>query len=176
MKTQVARRIHELLDGIKADCPRRKKAAEQLMRQAGIQDSLELAISPRESVSELPTFDRKISRQLSPMLKARFDYAGSWRMGQEIWLSATEMPSYLKRRAVRQCHRALRDQWEGSAPMVFSDRCLSLFGVTEYVPEDLVYLAWREKEREPEVWVYEGMESHNFANLEEYLRWRLEAK
>lgn len=175
-RTQVARRIHKLLDAIKADFPRRKKAAEELMRRAGIRESLELEIFPAELVSVVPTFDVKISRPFSPMLKARFDYAGSWKTGQDIWLSAAEMPSYLRRRAVRSYHRALREHWEGSAPMTLADRCLALFGVTEGVPEDLIYLAWRKGEKEPEVWVYEGMESHNFKNLEEYFTWCLEAR
>ncbi|MCA9032390.1 MAG: hypothetical protein KDA66_16345, partial [Planctomycetaceae bacterium] len=71
-------------------------------------------------------------------------------------------------------HCALRENWEGSAPMVFPDERLTLFGVTEDVPENLTYLVWAKDDAEPEVWCYMGLASHEFSSLESFLNWRLE--
>ncbi|MHB1425945.1 MAG: hypothetical protein ACYC3I_22505 [Gemmataceae bacterium] len=174
MATKTKQRIFALLDAIKADFPRRKMAAEALMAKMGLDESLFIDIAAPVSVANVPTFDTKQSMALTPMLKARFEYASSWEMAQEVWLSANEMASEMKKKRVKDYHRALRENWEGSAPMLFSDNRLTLFGITKGVPEDLIYLAWTEISKEPEVWVYEGLESHKFKNLEQYLMWCLE--
>jgi hypothetical protein len=57
--------------------------------------------------------------------------------------------------------------------MLFPDDRLTLLEVTEDVPDSLTYLVWRREGREPEVWSYLGMQSHEFANLEEYFKWQL---
>lgn len=174
MTTSARQRIFALLDSIKADFPRRKKAAEDLMRQHGIGKALDINVGEANKVTTIPTFDPNVSRQLTPMLKARFEYAGSWRMGQEIWLSASQMASAMRKKKIQRYHLALRENWEDSAPMTYSDDRLSLFEVTEGVPEDLTYLVWKTDSGEPEVWVYEGFDSHRFKNLEDFFKWRLE--
>lgn len=108
------------------------------------------------------------------MLKARFEYAGSWRRGPEVWFGVAEMADYLKRKAIRVNHRALREHFEASAPMLFADDQLSLFGASDEPSQDLTYLVWTADKNEPEIWVYEGYDSCKFMDLEEYLRWRLE--
>ncbi|MCB9950147.1 MAG: hypothetical protein H6824_04125 [Planctomycetaceae bacterium] len=80
----------------------------------------------------------------------------------------------MEKKEVRQYHCALRENWEGSAPMVFPDERLTLFGVTEDVPENLTYLVWAKDDAEPEVWCYMGLASHEFSSLESFLNWRLE--
>jgi hypothetical protein len=55
---------------------------------------------------------------------------------------------------------------------MFSDDCLSLFGLIISVAENLIYLAWAKK-REPEVWVYVGLQSYRFQDLERYFGWCL---
>src|SRR5262245_26421681 len=119
MTTKVRKRIYALLDAIKADFPRRKKAAEELMRQMGLSKTLDLEIESPTTVGSLPSFKPKVSHPLTPMLAARFDYAASWRSGQDVWLSAAEMASYTRQKVVLDYHRALRENWEGSAPMSF---------------------------------------------------------
>lgn len=174
MAATVETRIHALLDAIKADFPRRKKAAEALMKQYGITKSLELAVSPPETVVDLSTFDSKVSRKLTPMLKARFAFAGAWKMGQEIWLSASDITSAVKNKAIKPYHRSLREHWQGSAPMRFADDRLTLFGITEGVPEDLTYLVWESDDEEPTIWTCEGFDAHTFTTLEQYFTWCLE--
>lgn len=84
------------------------------------------------------------------MLKARFDYASIIKRGRDIWLSPAEMERWMKKREVKSFHRALREHWEQSAPMMFPNDRLTLLGVTDGVPDNLTYLVWRDDE--PEVW------------------------
>lgn len=168
--------ISGLLESIRADFPQRKRTAEGLMRRHGIQDTLELVIQPPEAFADLPTFDNHVFRPSSSMLRSRFEFAGSWRIGQDVWLTPSQMSSWIRKRSVRKHHGALRAHWEGSAPMSYPDAQLSLFGITEDVPENLVYIVWTKEEGEPEIWTYTGYEEHRFENLREYLRWCLESE
>jgi hypothetical protein len=174
MTPKVGMRIIALLDAIKADFPRRKKAAEELLKGMGLIKTLELKIESPVGVAAVPTFDPEVTRDLTPMLQARFEYAGSWKSGQDVWLSACQMASLMQSKAIRPYHRSLREDWDGSAPMVFSDERLTLFGITEGVPENLVYLAWATGGEEPEVWTYAGFDTHKFKDLEHYFNWCLE--
>ncbi len=42
---------------------------------------------------------------------------------------------------------------------------LTLFAVTQDVPDSLVYLVWQGTQEEPEIWTYLGMNTHQFKNL-----------
>lgn len=165
--------IAGLLDAIKVDFPRRKRAAEELFKKFGIKESFDLVIGPPERVEALPTFDRSTFRATTPMLKHRYECGGRWQRGREIWLSPTDMAATMRQMDVLQVHRSLRENWAGSAPMLFSDSDLSLFGTTEDVPEKITYLVWRQQQ-EPEIWSYVGLESRKFDDLGQYLRWCLE--
>lgn len=176
MADSVRNRIHSLLDALKADHPRRQKDALKAMRDMGIEGTYDLEISPPARGDSVPTFDKKVVRPLSPMLKARFDYAGSWLQGLERWLSLDEAASLVRRREVRSTHRALRENYEGSAPMLFPDNCLGLFSATDGVPEDLTYLVWATDRTEPEVWEYSDYSFHRSKDLEQYLIWRLKER
>jgi len=174
MKNEVAHRITALLDAIRADFPRRKKAAEQLMGRLGIESCVELKIAPPVPVGELPTFDQGSRRRVTPMLEARFRHSGRWELGQDVWLDPAEMKAQMRTRSVARYHKALRENWQASAPMAFRDSGLTLFGVTEDVPQNLTYLVWRADGVEPEVWSYVGFDSRKFRDLEGYLKWCLE--
>lgn len=174
MKTRPGKRISALLESIIADFPRRKKAAEALMRQHGIKKPMQIEIAAPEPVVQIPTFHPEVAYRLTHMLKERFDFAGTWKMGQEVWLSAGEMARHMKLESVQVFHRSRRENWEGSAPANYSDDRLTLFGITESVPEDAIYLVWATEGEEPEVWVYEGFDSHKFKTLEQYFKWCLE--
>jgi hypothetical protein len=172
-KADAAQRIPKLLDRIQADFPRVKVAAEALMRQLGLNDSLALTVSPPGKTRSLPTFDPKRRRRPSPMLKARFTYAGTIDYGGDRWLDPAEMEHWMRKRRVSGYHKALRENYEGSAPCVFPDSDLTLLIVTEGVPDNLTYLVWIKSKDEPEIWSYRGMETYKFKNLASYFTWLL---
>ena len=113
---------------------------------------------------------------MSPMLKARYQHSGTWRRGEELWLSAAQTRIYVAKRDIRSSHRAFREHWEASAAMQFQDEQLSLFGTTDGLSEDLTYLVWRSNAAEPEVWSYHGWDEHHERDLEHYLTWRLKRR
>lgn len=166
-------RIQRLLEGIVADFPRRKQEAEELMKKYGLEETLTQRIKPAERVSALPTFSKGVRCPITPMLKARFDFAGSWNNGGDIWLSPSEMERWMNKKSVLVHHRALREEWDESAPMLFPDDRLTLYAVTQGVPENLTYLVWGKQGGEPEVWSYVGQSAERFSDLEQYLNWCL---
>lgn len=165
--------ILRLMDELRADHPRRAAAADVVAKRAGIKGRFDLSIAPAVPVTTLATFSSKVFRQLTPMLKARFDYCSSWQDGLFSWLSAADMTKYMRKRVIHEQHRALRENWEGSAPMLFPDNELTLFGATKDV-QDVVYLVWATNAGEPEVWSYEDYDFNRSINLEAYFKWMLE--
>lgn len=166
-------KVIELLDNIQASFPEKKTRIEALMRQHGLTGTVKLAIRPPELTESIATFSAEVTRQLSPMLKDRFDYMGCCVCAGERWLAASEVSEWVQKKSVVRYHLTLREHWENSAPMLFPDSRLSLFSVYKGVPDNLVYLVWAEEQAEPELWSYSGMNSNRFANLCEYLEWFL---
>jgi hypothetical protein len=132
-----------------------------------------LRIDPPVAVESLPTFDRRKRRPLSPMLRARFEFASSITLGFSIWPGAEEMAAAMAKARVREYHLVLREHSERSGPQLFPDDALSLFSYDPESPEDRVYLVWKDPAREPEVWEYHDMDTTEFKTLETFLRWRL---
>ena len=173
MNGTTSERITALLDAIKKKFPERKRAAEELMRKYGLDETLEMKIEDPTVCDFIPTFSTESKKVVSKALKARFSFAGSWQMGQEIWLNPEEMKAWVKDKSILENHEAKRENWTDSAPMLYTDEQLALFGITEEVPENAIYLVWPTVSEEPEVWVYVAYDSHKFSNLEEFLLWQL---
>ena len=168
----IARRVHDLLDAIIEDFPRRKAEAEDLMRQIGLDDELVHVRCEVVQCNSVPVFEGS-SRPLSPMLAARYSFAGRLQFGQDIWITPVDVESLLRDREVMASHEALRNHWENSAPMQYGDEALSIFAYTDGVPEDRTYLAWPRHADEPEVWDYSGYQERQFSTLVDYLEWEL---
>ena len=167
-------RIRRLLDAIRDDFPRFRSAVSRASRDPGIAEVMRLVLSPPpRRLSRVPTFEVGVLRELTPMLAARFGYAGGVRHGLDVWLSLRQMSTWVRRREVRVSHRARRTHWVGSPPNLYPDSRLSLFGVTDGVPQNAIYLVWGDEGAEPRVWSCSLMSADEFDTLEEYLRWHL---
>lgn len=155
------------------------RVLHNLQRRCGAEasetDPLEpsFVAEPTERVSEIPTFNPDVSYPLTPMLQARFRFASRIEFCGDTWLSISEMPKWMKRKSVRKYHSSLRDHWTGSAPMLYPDDKLTLFGVTVDVPDSLIYCVWGDGE--PAIWTYSGLDQRQFTNLQRYLEWCLES-
>jgi hypothetical protein len=167
------KRIRKLLDALKEDFPRRKAAIEQVMKEHGLNESIEFKFMPAEDVQTIPTFARKKSYPTTPLLRARFEYASTMKYATDTWLSVRQMQRWMRKKEIRSYHKSLRENWEASAPMCFRDDQLTLIEVTEGVPDNLTYLVWCHGEAEPEIWSYRGFDSNRFTDLEDYLIWCL---
>jgi hypothetical protein len=56
------------------------------------------------------------------------------------------------------------------SPNLFPDQRLTLFAVTPGLREDITYFVWDDERPEPQVWLYAGMSTHEFANLEQFFQ------
>jgi hypothetical protein len=166
------KRVHELLDAIIADYPRRKADAQKLIAEMGLEADLTFERSEAIPFDILPCFDGS-DRPLSPMLQARFDFAGQLRFGQDVWVIPSQIEDLIQNPDLMANHSALRRHWDDSAPMQYGDAQLSVFSYTDGVPENLTYLVWPSNASEPEVWDYSGYQQHRSKHLADYLQYRL---
>ena len=170
-------KITALLDQIKKDFPAKaKKLAKKLAAQGLSEEaigSVEQKIEPPERIKGgIPTLKKGVYRKPSPMVQARFEYAGSWNQMGRVWLGISDMEKTARKRGVRETISALREDWEGSAPSRFPPDRLSLFSVYEELDENVAFLVWPEKEGdEPEVWAYFGQGESKHKTLQRYLEW-----
>ena len=163
----VDERIERLLDAIRDDFPRFKRAVLRASRAPEIAEEMRLVLSPPpRRLSRVPTFEVGVFRKLTPMLQARFEYAGRMQHGLDTWLSLRQMSTWVRKREVRGHHRARRTHWIDSPPNLHPDSRLSLFGVTDGVPQNAVYLVWGDEGEEPRVWSVSGMSAEEFDTLE----------
>jgi hypothetical protein len=162
--------VHDLLDAISANFPRFRAAVLQLSSSPDIEEDMQLVIKPARKLTRVSTFERGVFQTLTPMLKSRFEYASRIRHGLDIWLSQRQMTAWMHKRTIRSMHRSRRTYWLGSAPNLYPDSQLSLFGITLDVPQNATYLVWDGEGKEPRVWSSSGMDADEYDNLEEYLR------
>jgi hypothetical protein len=86
------------------------------------------------------------------MLKERYIFGSNCQFGCDTWLAPEGMLTWMTHQEVQKYHSSLKQHWTNSAPMLFPQSKLSLFGITEDVPDSLIYLVWSAKDSEPEVW------------------------
>jgi hypothetical protein len=121
-------------------------------------------VEPPTPVTDIPTFDPKRRRPLSPQFQERFKFASNIAVGTETWLGGKAIERTIKQASVRRYHNALRDNWEDSAPARFRDDQLSIFSVGEDPSDSLTYVVWV-GDGEPQLWTYSGQSESKHADL-----------
>ena len=162
-----------LMEEFLAQSPQRKSELEAKVKAKGIVRALPFHVYPPIAIDSVPTFDSAVTQKPTAMLKARFDVAGRIVRFSEEWLAVNDMSQAMQTASVRATHDSHRRNWADSAPMRYSDAQLTLFAYRPNVRGDLVYLAWPSHDKEPEVWVYTGMQSEVFEDFIAYMKWLL---
>ena len=139
--------------------------------EAEARKHIEQIISPGEEITEIPSLDISKNHTASKQLKERFLYAGSWKDIGEHLLSIKQISSLIRKKKFRQWILSMRENWENSAPWLFSDERLSVLSVSNEDDGDFSLLVWTKDNTEPEVWRYSGQNEHKFENLLAWLRW-----
>ncbi len=127
--------------------------------------------APRSPARSVPTFSPIRRRALSPLLAEYYRHVGVVTVDSQRILTPAGMARPIRSRAVLGYHRALRENWEDSAPQHHKDSDLGLLSYTPELIDHLTYLVWTKFSREPEVWHYSGMQEDRFDDLRHYLRW-----
>lgn len=113
----------------------------------------------------IPTLERGIYRCASPMLKHRFDYAGSWKdaIYSNKLLSIREMESVWTDETVLKQIEVRKDNWDESPPACVRWSDISLFGLNAIECEE-IYLVWTDAD-EPYVVEYTANDESRFKNV-----------
>jgi hypothetical protein len=158
--------------------PKRLMDTARLLREAGltkaeIEEELKIKLAkPEAGAHNLPTFDPKVTRPISPMLLARFRFAGAIYDSGEKWLDVKDMRKAVTNAKVLKHFNSRKEYWENSAPSRFATSQLSLFAIEPGAEENQTYLVWpSEKTIEPEIHRYVDHSEHIFKDLNAFLKW-----
>ncbi len=142
--------------------------------------SIKQIIEPpaQEMAETIGTFDKDCVRPLTPMLQARFAYAGSWKEAEpgHEWLSLNQIAAAMQGPDVIQ---RLKDRieiwWEGTPLKELPWSRITLFG-HYFLQGEEIYLIWPEAYgAEPEVISYAGNYEERYPDFEHYLRTMIRA-
>jgi hypothetical protein len=132
---------------------------------------------PEPFENGIPTLKSGVYRQPTPLIEARFKFAGTWTNAGagHTWLSVSDMETAWADNKILEQLYIRQKYWDASAPAKFEWDRLSLFGV-EIDQYEETYLVWAEDEStEPEVYVYSGHQEDRYENLQAYLGYILES-
>ena len=131
--------------------------------------TLRQRIMPPDPFGPVATLDPRISKQLTPMLRERFSFAGEWTNAATggRWLSLPGMQMLPKQTKVRRQIRLRVENWKQSPVATFPRNRLSLFGIDESECDE-TYLLWSDS-KEPEVVAFYSWEEKRFRDLQAYL-------
>jgi hypothetical protein len=124
---------------------------------------------------QIPTLKPDFYRNISPMLKERFDMMSYWKNATHgDWLSIEEMVLLWKNERdpyiaqIKHQLRAFSDNWINDASSLFKEERISVFAIEENGNEH-IYLVWFDDVVEPEFWVYDSNGMARYEHLECYL-------
>lgn len=123
--------------------------------------------------SKIPTLQPGHYRKITPYLKARFEYAGSWKEadGGNEWLGLGQMDAVLQEPKVLEQIRSRPELWTESPLVQMPASRISLFGLYPEQYEE-IYLIWPlddAEDGEPEILSYAGNYERQFSDFAQYL-------
>jgi len=160
-----------LLEALRESNTRRNLQVRKNYEEA-VANKLSQVINPPEfSTDRIPTLERGIYQNSTPMLNARFAYAGSWVNAYlaHTWLGIREMEQVWDDVEVLEQIRIRRENWEESPPASAPLNRISLFGIYREQCEE-IYLLWDiEDSVEPRVYSYAGNYEEQFTSLADFV-------
>jgi len=133
--------------------------------------------SPPLHASQIATLHPGHFRAATPMLQQRFDFCGAWRQAalQQDWLDPAQMRLAWSDPVIEARLALRRDEGTGIVASVPSNR-LSLFAFSPARPDE-TYLVWPEQTGdEPALHLHSHHQTHEFANLRDFLAWLVETR
>jgi hypothetical protein len=129
------------------------------------------SIGPSVAVTDMPTLAPGKTRPLSPLLAARYRFAGKWEDIGEHLLVPDDVLRIAGTDRFRNWISDMRNHWVESAPYRFGDDRLSLLSVANEQEGHFSMLVWKEPDEEPEVWTYATQHEYRFRNLLHWFKW-----
>lgn len=153
------KRILYLLDKIKTANENDPEHGEQALYKSS------------KSHEKIQTLDDNITRSITPMLEARFNYSALWINAylDQNWLGLDDIKNYKNDAVLMEWIRLRLENWDHLPPATVKKSCVAIFGYNPYEPEE-TYLVWPEDlDGEPAVWRYYGADYKFFKNLDSFL-------
>jgi hypothetical protein len=169
---QVTHLLRQLVDSYPARASNIRSMLEQSGLKAATIDQLLLLKTGRvtKGVADLATLSPETRSALSPMLAARFAFAGAIHDLSGHMLSTKEIEQTVTKKRFKAIVESHAQHWEGSAPATYPHDRLSLFSIGSLDDANLTYLVWaNSRSREPQLWAYSGQHEDRYENLAEYV-------
>jgi len=168
--------ITELLNNYKNSFNKRtesfvKECVSYGMTESDAKKYAKQKIASGVNVKNIPTIDTTKQRTVSTQLKERFAYAGSWKDIGEHFLDPEQIDLLVKKPKFKKWIKSMRENWENSAPWLYSDDKLSVISVSNENDGGFTLLVWIDETKEPEVWRYSGQCEQKFSDLFHWLQW-----
>ena len=111
----------------------------------------------------VPTLEKGVYRNVSPMLKIRYGAFGKW-------INATHEDEKDERLiGIVRDIKASKDYWEDHATGLFAPNRISIFAASDNGYE-MICLIWFDGTEEPELWVYDCNGESRYKDLAAYLQ------
>ena len=125
----------------------------------------------------VPTLEKGVYRNVSPMLKIRYGAFGKWiNATHGDWLDTKEMESLWNEDekderliGIVRDIKASKDYWEDHATGLFAPNRISIFAASDNGYE-MICLIWFDGTEEPELWVYDCNGESRYKDLAAYLQ------
>lgn len=125
----------------------------------------------------VPTLEKGVYRNVSPMLKIRYGAFGKWiNAAHGDWLDTKEMESLWNEDekderliGIVRDIKASKDYWEDHATGLFAPNRISIFAASDNGYE-MICLIWFDGTEEPELWVYDCNGESRYKDLAAYLQ------
>jgi hypothetical protein len=174
----VAKRINVKLQRLVDTYPMRATEVGAILLNSGLKPAtieqllvLKLGRAAND-LSDVAVFQAGTRRPLSPMLTARFSFAGAIHDLSGHMLSISDIDQILGKKRLKAVVDSHRQHWEGSAPATVPPDRLSVFSISNLDDDDLTYLVWaNQRSHEPQLWSYSGQHESRYKNLETYLEY-----
>ncbi|WP_230661385.1 hypothetical protein [Psychrobacter sp. I-STPA10] len=110
-------------------------------------------------------------RILSPFLKERFYFCDKLVDGFETFHGIDDIQKILKSEKFISWYKTMAEDWENSAPQIFSRFDVSLLSTVNEDDGDYCLIVWQDEKIEPEIWKYSGQHEQVFNNLYDFFVW-----
>lgn len=125
----------------------------------------------------VPTLEKGIYREVSPMLKVRYELFGKWLNATHgDWLDTQEMENLWSEKlteerlaGIARNVKASMDNWEDHVAGLFVPNRISIFAASGNSYE-MICLIWFDSIEEPELWVYDCNGESRYKDLTSYLQ------
>lgn len=124
------------------------------------------------SLTTIKTFAGDFRRPLSPMLKARFGYCGTWINAElsQNWLDLDEIENFRNDPTLTEWIGLRIENNETMPPASVRPADCAVCAYNPYELDE-TYLVWQEGVEEPGVWRYFGGDYNYFSNFNHYLEY-----